>query len=80
MKVVLVHRYFSTKVRYNNWVYFGTSYLSQLDCEKKIPSKRINISQIVKFFFEKNKKNLSDWIESLRKKNKDDISWWQKFF
>ena len=76
MKVVLVHRYFSTKVRYNNWVYFGTSYLSQLDCEKKIPSKRINISQIVKFIFEKNKKNLSDWIESLRKKNKDDISWW----
>ena len=76
MKVVLVHRYFSTKVRYDNWVYFGTSYLSQLDCEKKISSKRINISQNVKFFFEKNKKNLSSWIESLRKKNKDDISWW----
>ena len=76
MKVVLVHRYFATKVRHDNWVYFGTSYLSQLDCEKKISSKRINISQIVKFFFRKEQKNLSSWIESLRKKNKDDISWW----
>ena len=33
----------------------------------------MNISQIVKFFFEKNKKNLSNWIESLRKKIKKTI-------
>ena len=58
MKVVLVHRYFSTKVRHDNWVYFGTSYLSQLDCEKKIPSKKNEYFSNCKIFFRKKQKKL----------------------
>lgn len=77
MKIIISNRYF---LRRNNidWVYFGSTFSKQKECENKIKGNRIDISKETKKIFSINKLKLSGWVEDKKKKN--SISSWLTHF